>query len=221
MRAPDSQSESQEQPWQPTPTPSLSSLLTKWATSASPTGLYLRSYPCCYLLLLLIARSETHCPPLLQHQLILLVHSSVYQMWTAHPCLSLDLNWPSVCFVVRYRRRIVLPPLTRSRSYRNIPQPHAVLYYSQRATPGGLLIAEATGISDTAQGYISPFPCFISFSCSPHLCTQDVSFWTSAFNSSLMQRRHYNMCLKVSRNAWYLDQRASGSLETDCGCCSC
>ncbi|XP_073116016.1 putative 12-oxophytodienoate reductase 11 [Elaeis guineensis] len=49
--------------------------------------------------------------------------------------------------------RIVLAPLTRSRSYGNIPQPHAILYYSQRTTKGGLLIAEATGVSDTAQGY--------------------------------------------------------------------
>ncbi|EPS65369.1 hypothetical protein M569_09408, partial [Genlisea aurea] len=49
--------------------------------------------------------------------------------------------------------RVVLAPLTRQRSYGNVPQPHAVLYYSQRATPGGLLIAEATGVSDTAQGY--------------------------------------------------------------------
>nr|ASY04227.1 12-oxophytodienoate reductase 1 [Lilium regale] len=49
--------------------------------------------------------------------------------------------------------RIVLAPLTRSRSYGNVPQPHAILYYSQRATNGGLLIAEATGISNTAQGY--------------------------------------------------------------------
>ncbi|KAL9451705.1 hypothetical protein AB3S75_013306 [Citrus x aurantiifolia] len=49
--------------------------------------------------------------------------------------------------------RIVLPPLTRNRSYNNVPQPHAILYYSQRATNGGLLIAEATGVSDTAQGY--------------------------------------------------------------------
>ncbi|KAJ1384371.1 NADH:flavin oxidoreductase/NADH oxidase, N-terminal [Sesbania bispinosa] len=39
------------------------------------------------------------------------------------------------------------------RSYNNVPQPHAVLYYSQRASNGGLLIAEATDISDTAQGY--------------------------------------------------------------------
>ncbi|WJX60045.1 12-oxophytodienoate reductase 1 [Trifolium repens] len=49
--------------------------------------------------------------------------------------------------------RVVLAPLTRQRSYGNVPQPHAVLYYSQRASKGGLLIAEATGISDTAQGY--------------------------------------------------------------------
>ncbi|PKA51718.1 12-oxophytodienoate reductase 1 [Apostasia shenzhenica] len=49
--------------------------------------------------------------------------------------------------------RVVLPPLTRCRSYGNVPQPHAAVYYSQRATKGGLLIAEATGVSDTAQGY--------------------------------------------------------------------
>ncbi|KAL2457988.1 12-oxophytodienoate reductase 1 [Abeliophyllum distichum] len=49
--------------------------------------------------------------------------------------------------------RIVLAPLTRSRSYGNVPQPHAAVYYSQRATNGGLLIAEATGVSITAQGY--------------------------------------------------------------------
>ncbi|WOK97389.1 12-oxophytodienoate reductase 5 [Canna indica] len=49
--------------------------------------------------------------------------------------------------------RVVLAPLTRSRSYGNVPQPHAILYYSQRATKGGLLITEATGVSDTAQGY--------------------------------------------------------------------
>ncbi|KAK2425699.1 12-oxophytodienoate reductase 1 [Trifolium repens] len=49
--------------------------------------------------------------------------------------------------------RVVLAPLTRIRSYGNVPQPHAVLYYSQRASKGGLLIAEATGVSDTAQGY--------------------------------------------------------------------
>ncbi|KAL9227683.1 hypothetical protein vseg_003342 [Gypsophila vaccaria] len=49
--------------------------------------------------------------------------------------------------------RIVLAPLTRQRSYGNVPQPHAILYYTQRATNGGLHITEATGVSDTAQGY--------------------------------------------------------------------
>ncbi|XP_074558599.1 putative 12-oxophytodienoate reductase 11 [Curcuma longa] len=49
--------------------------------------------------------------------------------------------------------RIVLAPLTRQRSYGNLPQPHAILYYSQRTSRGGLLISEATGVSDTAQGY--------------------------------------------------------------------
>ncbi|CAM8995923.1 unnamed protein product [Rhodiola kirilowii] len=50
--------------------------------------------------------------------------------------------------------RVVLAPLTRQRSYGNVPQPHAVLYYSQRTTKGGLLISEATGVSDTAQRVI-------------------------------------------------------------------
>ncbi|KAL0384635.1 UNVERIFIED_CONTAM: putative 12-oxophytodienoate reductase 11 [Sesamum radiatum] len=49
--------------------------------------------------------------------------------------------------------RMVLAPLTRSRSYNTVPQPHEAVYFSQRATKGGLLIAEATGVSDTAQGY--------------------------------------------------------------------
>jgi 12-oxophytodienoic acid reductase len=44
-------------------------------------------------------------------------------------------------------RRVVLAPLTRSRSYGNLPQSHAILYYSQRAAEGALLIAEATGVS--------------------------------------------------------------------------
>ncbi|KAJ4713758.1 12-oxophytodienoate reductase [Melia azedarach] len=50
--------------------------------------------------------------------------------------------------------RIVLAPLTRQRSYDYLPQPHAILYYSQRTTNGGFLIAEATVISETGRGYI-------------------------------------------------------------------
>ncbi|XWS20542.1 hypothetical protein CRYUN_Cryun31cG0110500 [Craigia yunnanensis] len=49
--------------------------------------------------------------------------------------------------------RVVLAPLTRQRSYNNVPQPHAILYYSQRTSKGGFMLTEATGVSDTAQGY--------------------------------------------------------------------
>ncbi|XP_057489878.1 putative 12-oxophytodienoate reductase 11, partial [Actinidia eriantha] len=51
--------------------------------------------------------------------------------------------------------KIVLAPLTRMRSYNLVAQvqPHAMLHYSQRATKGGFLIGETSGISDTAQGY--------------------------------------------------------------------
>ncbi|GMY07869.1 12-oxophytodienoate reductase 2-like [Fagus crenata] len=36
--------------------------------------------------------------------------------------------------------------MARLRSYGNVPQPHAILYYSQRTSKGGLLIAEAAGV---------------------------------------------------------------------------
>jgi 12-oxophytodienoic acid reductase len=52
-------------------------------------------------------------------------------------------------------RRMVLAPLTRCRaSDDHVPQRDAAaLYYSQRTTEGGLLIAEATCTSDTGVGY--------------------------------------------------------------------
>lgn len=50
--------------------------------------------------------------------------------------------------------RVVLAPLTRCRAYGNVPQPeHMAVYYCQRATPGGLLIAEACAVSESARGY--------------------------------------------------------------------
>ncbi|PRQ51940.1 putative 12-oxophytodienoate reductase [Rosa chinensis] len=49
--------------------------------------------------------------------------------------------------------RIVLAPLTRCRAHNEIPQPAMVKYYSQRSTPGGLLISEGTSPSDTSAGY--------------------------------------------------------------------
>ncbi|PWA57702.1 aldolase-type TIM barrel [Artemisia annua] len=52
----------------------------------------------------------------------------------------------------KVERRVVLAPLSRLRSYNFTAQPHAILYYKQRTTKGGLLISEASGISETAQG---------------------------------------------------------------------
>ncbi|VVA90385.1 unnamed protein product [Arabis nemorensis] len=49
--------------------------------------------------------------------------------------------------------RIVMAPMARMRAYGNVPQPQAALYYSQRTTPGGFLISEATGVSETAMAY--------------------------------------------------------------------
>lgn len=50
--------------------------------------------------------------------------------------------------------RVVLAPLTRCRAFGNVPQPeHMALYYRQRATPGGFLIAEACAVSESARGY--------------------------------------------------------------------
>jgi 12-oxophytodienoic acid reductase len=48
--------------------------------------------------------------------------------------------------------RIVMAPVTRCRSFGSIPQPAAAVYYGQRATQGGLLIAEAAAISPQAHG---------------------------------------------------------------------
>ncbi|GAB2303173.1 12-oxophytodienoate reductase 3 [Dionaea muscipula] len=49
--------------------------------------------------------------------------------------------------------RVVLAPLTRCRALNGLPNHAHVEYYSQRATPGGLLITEGTHISSTAGGF--------------------------------------------------------------------
>ncbi|ORY90364.1 hypothetical protein BCR43DRAFT_464278 [Syncephalastrum racemosum] len=52
------------------------------------------------------------------------------------------------------KHRVVLAPLTRLRaSPAAVPTPLVAEYYKQRATPGGLLVSEATLISPTAGGY--------------------------------------------------------------------
>lgn len=53
---------------------------------------------------------------------------------------------------LKLANRIVLAPLTRNRAPNAIPTPLMVEYYTQRAS-GGLLITEATAISQQGQGY--------------------------------------------------------------------
>ncbi|MBB3003137.1 MAG: alkene reductase [Paraburkholderia tropica] len=52
------------------------------------------------------------------------------------------------------KHRVVMPPLTRMRADADgVPSPLAATYYGQRASEGGLVIAEATQISQQGQGY--------------------------------------------------------------------
>ncbi|MET0185516.1 MAG: alkene reductase, partial [Achromobacter sp.] len=48
--------------------------------------------------------------------------------------------------------RIVMAPLTRNRSPRAVPAPITATYYEQRAS-AGLIITEATAITQQGQGY--------------------------------------------------------------------
>ncbi|KAF3656630.1 12-oxophytodienoate reductase 2 [Capsicum annuum] len=68
-------------------------------------------------------------------------------------------NSTSVALLTPYKmgsfelsHRVVMPPMTRNRSYNNTPQPHAIEYYAQRATKGGFLISESTSASDISNG---------------------------------------------------------------------
>ncbi|KAG6622450.1 12-oxophytodienoate reductase 1 [Phytophthora cinnamomi] len=55
---------------------------------------------------------------------------------------------------VQLQHRVIMAPLTRLRTgEQGVPTDLVTEYYSQRTTPGGLLIAEATNISPTARGY--------------------------------------------------------------------
>ncbi|MDX3907933.1 MAG: alkene reductase [Pigmentiphaga sp.] len=53
---------------------------------------------------------------------------------------------------IHLANRVVMAPLTRNRSPRAVPQPITATYYAQRAS-AGLLITEATAISQQGQGY--------------------------------------------------------------------
>ncbi|MFE1601234.1 alkene reductase [Methylobacterium sp. ID0610] len=62
---------------------------------------------------------------------------------------------PLTLGAVRLDHRVVMAPLTRMRSRQpgDVPQPLNAEYYGQRASRGGLIIAEATDITEQARGY--------------------------------------------------------------------
>lgn len=67
----------------------------------------------------------------------------------------MELNSPFQLGSLSLSHRIVMPPLTRMRAGADdgVPSPLAPIYYGQRATKGGLIIAEASQISRQGQGY--------------------------------------------------------------------
>lgn len=67
----------------------------------------------------------------------------------------MKLNTPFQLGSMQLAHRIVMPPLTRMRAGAadGVPSPLAATYYGQRATAGGLIIAEGAQISRQAQGY--------------------------------------------------------------------
>ncbi len=68
---------------------------------------------------------------------------------------SLKLFTPVQLGALKLKHRVVMAPLTRSRSDQpgGIPGDMMVRHYSDRASDGGLIITEATSISPTARGW--------------------------------------------------------------------
>lgn len=64
-----------------------------------------------------------------------------------------NLFTPLTLGSMQLTHRVVLAPLTRSRSPTELANDNNVLYYHQRASKGGLLITEGTWCSKTARGY--------------------------------------------------------------------
>ena len=88
---------------------------------------------------------------------------------------------------ITLEHRIVMAPMTRQRSQQpgNVPGDLQLQYYTQRASDGGLIIAEGTAVSPLGHGGYG----------SPGLWTDDqVSGWT--------QRTHVSYC--VSTPSLYL-----------------
>ena len=75
------------------------------------------------------------------------------------------MNYPSLFSPLKVgpyqlKHRLVLAPLTRMRAAKPslAPRPLNAEYYAQRATPGGLLIAEASPSTGSAEGATGSAP---------------------------------------------------------------
>ena len=52
--------------------------------------------------------------------------------------------------------------MTRCRAIGGVPQPATLIYYAQRATPGGLLVGEATHVQPAESEYYNFLPSIFS-----------------------------------------------------------
>lgn len=97
--------------------------------------------------------------------------------------------------------RVVMPPLTRMRAGADgVPSPLAATYYSQRATEGGLIIAEASQISQQGQGYPQ----------TPGIYTQDqVAGWRTV--TEAVKRRGAIIFLQL----WHVGRISHSSFQRD------
>ncbi|GAB4858542.1 hypothetical protein Ancab_010017 [Ancistrocladus abbreviatus] len=66
---------------------------------------------------------------------------------------SVDLFSPHKLGRWQLKHRMVMPSCTRCRAVNNTPNAAMAHYYSQRATPGGLIITEGTIVSPVGAGY--------------------------------------------------------------------
>src|ERR1700712_325162 len=69
---------------------------------------------------------------------------------------ELALFTPLDLGAVHLKHRVIMAPLTRSRSIQPNSVPGGLMadYYTQRASDGGLIIGEATNISLTSRGWL-------------------------------------------------------------------
>jgi N-ethylmaleimide reductase len=69
---------------------------------------------------------------------------------------------PLTIGAIHLAHRVVMAPLTRMRSRQpgDVPQAMNALYYGQRASAGGLIITEATDITEEARGYPGAPGCY-------------------------------------------------------------